>query len=281
MQFHARTLLAGFLILIVSTGIVQSVPLLAQGDGTCDVDALLEHEQEHAAALANLDEIAREDLDTALENLYITGIAYQSLAINCGFNRVEEASALHDAEHDGDAMADGAPMADSHDGHAMAPDMALAQSVGDIDNGRVLFNTLQPEVGFACATCHKVDTMERLIGPGLMGVGNPAHDPSEHAMSDMAMDDAADPGDASGGMDMGHAADGEQTMDMGSDDGMDSSMEMAMGADRDPVEYIRTSILDPGAYVVPSFPDNLMPRVYSEIFTEDEINDLIAYLLTL
>lgn len=47
------------------------------------------------------------------------------------------------------------------------------------------------------------------------------------------------------------------------------------------VEYIRTSIVNPGAYVVESFPDALMPQNWAEIYVEDEINDLIAYLLTL
>jgi hypothetical protein len=47
------------------------------------------------------------------------------------------------------------------------------------------------------------------------------------------------------------------------------------------IEYIRTSIVNPGAYVVESFPDELMPQNWAEINAEDEINDLIAYLLTL
>lgn len=47
------------------------------------------------------------------------------------------------------------------------------------------------------------------------------------------------------------------------------------------VEYLHTSILDPSAYVVDDFPDQLMPQIYSEIFSEAQINDLVAYLLTL
>ena len=46
-------------------------------------------------------------------------------------------------------------------------------------------------------------------------------------------------------------------------------------------EYIRNSILHPGAYVVESFPDGLMPQVYGDFLTPEEINDLIAYLFTL
>lgn len=46
-------------------------------------------------------------------------------------------------------------------------------------------------------------------------------------------------------------------------------------------EYTRASILEPSEFVVPGFPDMLMPQTYATIFTEDEIDDLIAYLYTL
>jgi hypothetical protein len=46
-------------------------------------------------------------------------------------------------------------------------------------------------------------------------------------------------------------------------------------------EYIRSSILHPSEFVVSGFPDLLMPQVYATIFTEDQINDLVAYLYTL
>ncbi|MBI5670472.1 MAG: c-type cytochrome [Chloroflexi bacterium] len=46
-------------------------------------------------------------------------------------------------------------------------------------------------------------------------------------------------------------------------------------------DYIHTSIVDPSAYVVEGFPDNLMPKIYGQIFTEEQINDIIAYLFTL
>ena len=46
-------------------------------------------------------------------------------------------------------------------------------------------------------------------------------------------------------------------------------------------EYIRESILDPSAYVVETFPDQLMPQNFGDIFSEEDINDLIAYLMTL
>jgi len=46
-------------------------------------------------------------------------------------------------------------------------------------------------------------------------------------------------------------------------------------------EYLHQSIVDPGAYVVEGYPDGLMPRTYAEVFSEEQINDLIAYLFTL
>lgn len=47
------------------------------------------------------------------------------------------------------------------------------------------------------------------------------------------------------------------------------------------VEYLHDSIINPSAFVVPNYPDNLMPHVYGNIFTEEQINDLIAYLMSL
>jgi cytochrome c2 len=46
-------------------------------------------------------------------------------------------------------------------------------------------------------------------------------------------------------------------------------------------DYIHTSIVNPSAFVVPGFPDGLMPQVYKDIWTEEQINDIIAYLYTL
>jgi hypothetical protein len=50
------------------------------------------------------------------------------------------------------------------------------------------------------------------------------------------------------------------------------------------LEYIHTSIVNPNAYIVeadPPYPPGLMPQIYEELWTEDELNDIIAYLLTL
>lgn len=46
-------------------------------------------------------------------------------------------------------------------------------------------------------------------------------------------------------------------------------------------EYIRISILNPSAFVVPGFADNLMPKTYSETLTPAELDDVVAYLSTL
>jgi len=46
-------------------------------------------------------------------------------------------------------------------------------------------------------------------------------------------------------------------------------------------EYIRQSILQPNAYVVPGFPSGVMPPDFSEILTPEQIDDLVAFLLTL
>lgn len=104
---------------------------------------------------------------------------------------------------------------------------------GDAANGQTLFNTLKPEAGFACATCHRVDSTDRLIGPGLLGVSSWVNEKF--------------PG-------------------------------------RAPADYLHESIVDPNAYLVegnPPFPPNLMPQIYAQLFSEQEIWDLVAYLLTL
>jgi len=46
-------------------------------------------------------------------------------------------------------------------------------------------------------------------------------------------------------------------------------------------EYIRNSILHPSDFVVEGFPDMLMPQTYADILTDEQIDNLIAYLFTL
>ena len=46
-------------------------------------------------------------------------------------------------------------------------------------------------------------------------------------------------------------------------------------------EYLRTSIVDPDAYLSGGFQDGLMYRRYGRALTARQINDLVAYMLTL
>jgi len=114
---------------------------------------------------------------------------------------------------------------------AAAPEAtATPEIVGDPARGEAIFTTFHPEANFACSTCHRVDSEEQLIGPGLKSV-------SQRAATRVDAESA--------------------------------------------VEYLHQSIVNPSAFVVPGYPDNLMPKVFGDIFTEDQINDLIAYLYTL
>ena len=57
-----------------------------------------------------------------------------------------------------------------------------------------------------------------------------------------------------------------------------------VAADRKPAtgaeDYIRESVLDPGAYVVPGYPDT-MPRGLARGLSQEDFDDLVRYLLTL
>jgi hypothetical protein len=227
-----------------------------QPEPTCDLEAMLVHQQEHADNLAHLAEAIESDPDAALQNLYVTGIAYQALAVECGFTHTDEAARLHELEHEDPE-------------HAAQLEVALA--VGDPERGRELFNRVEPTTGFACATCHLTDTMNPLIGPGLQGIGDPEHDPSEHAATE-ATDEPMN-------MDMGGHDDHAATEEPHDSDTVGHRDDAH--AQAEVIDYIRTSILHPSEYIVPGFPDNLMPQTYGEVFSETELNDLIAYLLTL
>ena len=45
-------------------------------------------------------------------------------------------------------------------------------------------------------------------------------------------------------------------------------------------DYIRESVLDPGAYVVPGYPDT-MPRALTRGMSQEDFDDLVRYLLSL
>lgn len=46
-------------------------------------------------------------------------------------------------------------------------------------------------------------------------------------------------------------------------------------------EYLHQSIVDPNAFIVPGFPEGQMIQNFGKILTEEEINDLIAFLMTM
>ena len=51
------------------------------------------------------------------------------------------------------------------------------------------------------------------------------------------------------------------------------------GKDQTPEEYLYESIVDPGAYVVPNFSD-FMTKTFKDQFDEQQLNDLVAYMMT-
>jgi hypothetical protein len=46
-------------------------------------------------------------------------------------------------------------------------------------------------------------------------------------------------------------------------------------------EYLRRSILDPDSFLAANFQEGIMPREYSKVLTNQQIEDLIAFMLTL
>lgn len=46
-------------------------------------------------------------------------------------------------------------------------------------------------------------------------------------------------------------------------------------------EYLRQSIADPNAYIVEGFPGSVMPNTYASQMTEEELDRLVAYMLSL
>jgi mono/diheme cytochrome c family protein len=46
-------------------------------------------------------------------------------------------------------------------------------------------------------------------------------------------------------------------------------------------EYLRTSVMEPNSFVVEGFTANIMPATYDDQLSEQEVNDLVAYMLSL
>lgn len=51
--------------------------------------------------------------------------------------------------------------------------------------------------------------------------------------------------------------------------------------DREVVEFLHESILEPDAVIFENWSPDLMPENYEELLTEQQIDDVIAYMLTL
>lgn len=99
--------------------------------------------------------------------------------------------------------------------------------------GKVLFEQFQEAVGFACVTCHYVQSDNRLLGPGLLNIEQRFEEYDVEAESLEA--------------------------------------------------YMHESILSPAAFIVPAdppFPANIMPRTYGDVFTDEEIDEIITYILS-
>jgi mono/diheme cytochrome c family protein len=48
-----------------------------------------------------------------------------------------------------------------------------------------------------------------------------------------------------------------------------------------PEDYIHQSIVDPNAHVVEGFPENVMPQNFEELLSQEQMEDLVAFLLSL
>jgi cytochrome c2 len=46
-------------------------------------------------------------------------------------------------------------------------------------------------------------------------------------------------------------------------------------------EYLRQSILEPDSHLVEGFPSGTMPQVWSDVHSTDQVDQLVAYLMTL
>ena len=58
----------------------------------------------------------------------------------------------------------------------------------------------------------------------------------------------------------------------------DSAANMVPG--QSPGLYIYTSITNPSAFVVPDYPDNIMPKTFGTDLSKQDLADLIAYILS-
>lgn len=52
-------------------------------------------------------------------------------------------------------------------------------------------------------------------------------------------------------------------------------------ADEVPERYLYNSIVHPNDHIVADYAENVMPLIYDDIFTDEQVHDLVAYLMTL
>jgi cytochrome c551/c552 len=51
--------------------------------------------------------------------------------------------------------------------------------------------------------------------------------------------------------------------------------------DQGPALYLYTSILQPNVHIVDGYPQNIMPQNYTDLLSQEDLADMVAYLLTL
>src|SRR6266545_4025031 len=97
---RSTALRLGIFAAVVSVLVVGQAVAAQHTEAGCDVESVIAHQQEHAQELADFQHQAETDLDAALTTLYRTAIAYQALALECGFTNTAEVEATHEAEHE-------------------------------------------------------------------------------------------------------------------------------------------------------------------------------------
>src|SRR4051812_21492120 len=100
MRLSKTTILRVALVcMVLMVLLVAQAAVVQPAQPQCDLEEVIKHQNVHAQELANFAEDAKTDLNAALAALYRTGIAYQALAVECGFANQAEVEATHEAEH--------------------------------------------------------------------------------------------------------------------------------------------------------------------------------------
>lgn len=216
-----RTAVARFFAVLAVIALMSSAVFVAAQGGedmlTCDAEELIEQQAKLAARLAAFNSEVENEPYGALVALFEVGEAYMALAEECGFSVPE-----------------------------LSFDVA---AIGDPEHGAEIFSTQYSETGFACATCHRVDSEEQLIGPGLLNL-----------TIEMAIE-------------LPEFSDEEIVEYTGVEP--DASTEEIL------IGFIRTSIINPNVFVEEIYPASLMPQNWGEVLSAQDVDDLVAYIVTL